>query len=246
MLSIFFLTDRWRLPGAGSTGVFDILPARGNTSSIMVRNAASIMTAGNARLTPKLKRNRTRLRHDPRTTGRISPAWESLRRQMRSGGSSAGSSRALRLDPFALPACFAANDAAADERVRHVELHRERVVVRRCLRGMRMALNMPVSAFSGVSLKLVRAEGEMPAVATVMLEHKDPALALPLFISAEADDAMAEWRVWAPRLGGLCVAPVRPRRRRRGVLAKRRPSILMRRMVRRLAGATPVHHGERE
>jgi hypothetical protein len=185
---------------------------------------------------------------------------------MRSGGSSAGSSRALRLDPFALPACFAASDAAADERVRHVELHRERVVVRRCLRGMRMALNMPVSAFSGVSLKLVRAEGQMPAVATVMLEHKDPALALPLFISAEADDAMAEWRVWAnvlglpqlvteeggslrvamPRLGGLCVAPVRPRRRRRSVLSKRRPSILMRRIVRRLAGATPVHHGERE
>jgi hypothetical protein len=40
---------------------------------------------------------------------------------MRSGGMPAGSSRALRLDPFSLPARFAAIDAAADERVRHVE-----------------------------------------------------------------------------------------------------------------------------
>ncbi|HSP50044.1 MAG TPA: hypothetical protein VLN61_07660 [Pseudolabrys sp.] len=47
----------------------------------------------------------------------------------------AGSSRALRLDPFSLPARFAAIDAAADERVRHVELYRVRVVVRRSLSG---------------------------------------------------------------------------------------------------------------
>ena len=73
---------------------------------------------------------------------------------MRSGGCPAGSSRALRLDPFALPVRFAASDAAADERVRDVELHRERVVVRRSLHGMRMALNLPVSAFAGISLKL--------------------------------------------------------------------------------------------
>ena len=184
---------------------------------------------------------------------------------MRSGGCPAGSSRALRLDPFALPACFAASDAAADERVRHVELHRERVVVRRCLRGMRMALNMPVSAFAGVSLKLTRGEGEKTGRVAITLEHKDPALALPLFSSDEADDATAEWRVWAyvlglpmlvdedgllrepfARIGALRVEPPRPRRRRRNVISNRRPSIFMRRIVRRLAGATPVYHGERE
>ncbi len=78
---------------------------------------------------------------------------------MRSGGLPAGSSRALRLDPFSLPARFAAIDAAADERVRHVELYRERVVVRRSLAGMRMALNMPVSAFAGVALRVTAGEG---------------------------------------------------------------------------------------
>ena len=65
---------------------------------------------------------------------------------MRSGGC-AGSGRALRLDPSCLPVRFFAGDAAADGQVRAVELHRERVVMRRALRGMRMALNMPVAAF---------------------------------------------------------------------------------------------------
>src|SRR5471032_548418 len=120
---------------------------------------------------------------------------------MRSGGMPAGSSRALRLDPFSLPVRFAANDATADERVRHVELYRERVVVRRSLAGMRMALNMPVSAFAGVAIRLTEGEGGEPGTVSVILEHKDPSLALPLFVSAEADDAAAQWRVWANVLG---------------------------------------------
>ena len=73
---------------------------------------------------------------------------------MRSGGC-AGSSRVLRLDPFGLPVRFLAGDATADGHVREVELHRERVVLRRALRGMRMALNMPVAASDGVALWLV-------------------------------------------------------------------------------------------
>jgi hypothetical protein len=177
---------------------------------------------------------------------------------MRSGGCPAGSSRALRLDPFALPVRFSASDAAADERVRHVELHRERVVVRRCLRGMRMALNLPLTAFAGILLKLE------PGAVAVTLEHSDPTLVLPLYISEEPDDATAEWRVWAKvlglpllveddgtlrepyaRIGALRIDTPRPRRRRRSVLCQRRPSILMRRKLWRL-GAVPVHRGERE
>ena len=177
---------------------------------------------------------------------------------MRSGGSPAGSSRVLRLDPFALPLRFAARDAAADEQVRDVELHRERVVVRRSLRGMRMALNLPVSAFAGILLKLE------PGAVAITLEHSDPTLALPLYISEEPDDATAEWRIWAnvlglpllveddgqlrepyARIGGLRINTPRPRRRHRSVLCQRRPSILMRRRLWRL-GAAPVYRGERE
>ncbi|HEY4980781.1 MAG TPA: DUF6101 family protein [Pseudolabrys sp.] len=185
---------------------------------------------------------------------------------MRSGGCPAGSGRALRLDPFCLPVRFAASDAAADERVRHVELYRERVVVRRSLRGMRMALNMPVSAFAGVAIRVVPGEGGAQSSVTVVLEHKDPALALPLFVSVEVDDAFAEWRSWGrvlglpllvaeddgelrepfARMGGVCIERVRPRRRRRSALKRRRPSMPLRRGVTKITDATPVHREERE
>jgi hypothetical protein len=183
---------------------------------------------------------------------------------MRSGGMPAGSSRAQRLDPFSLPARFAAVDAAADERVRQVELYRERVVVRRSIAGMRMALNMPVSAFTGVALRVLLGEGE--ATASVTLEHKDPSLALPLFESGEAGEAFAEWRAWAnvlglpllvaeddgalrepfARIGGVRIADVRPRRRRRSALKRRRASLPLRRVTGKITGATPVYRGERE
>ncbi len=185
---------------------------------------------------------------------------------MRVGGCPAGSGRVERLDPHALPLRFSASDAAADGRVREIELHRERVVVRRCLNGMRMALNLPVAAFAGVALRLARGEaGTRPAVA-VVLAHKDPGLALPLFMSVEPDEAFAEWRSWGQvlglpllvteadgslrnpfaRMGGVRLERPRPRRRRRSVLKKRRPSILLRRMPGTLTASTPVHRGERE
>jgi len=183
---------------------------------------------------------------------------------MRSGGMPAGSGRNARLDPYSLPARFAATDAAADERVRQVELYRERVVVRRSVAGMRMALNMPVSAFAGVALRVLTAEGH--ATASVTLEHKDPSLALPLFASVEADEAFAEWRAWGnvlglpllvaedggalhepfARLGGVRVDDVRPRRRRRSALKRRRASLPLRRRTGKITAATPVYRGERE
>ena len=183
---------------------------------------------------------------------------------MRSGGCPAGSGRALRLDPFALPVRYAASDAAADEQMREVELHRTRVVVRRSLAGMRMALNLPVSAFAGVGLRLVAEAGGMHAA--VVLAHRDPGLALPLYIATEAGDAVADWRSWGAvlglpllvehedgswrepfaRLGALRIAEVRPRRRRRSALKRRRPSIPLRRGCGRVTEATPVHRGERE
>jgi len=185
---------------------------------------------------------------------------------MRSGGLPAGSSRALRLDPFSLLARFAATDAVADEGVRYVELHRERVVVRRTLAGMRISLNMPVSAFTGVAIRVVTREGEIGPIVAVVLEHKDPSLALPLFISGETAEAFAEWRTWAnvlgltlliaeddgvlrepfTRMGGVRVGEVCPHRRRRRALKRRRPSLPLRRRTGRLTAATPVYRGERE
>ena len=180
---------------------------------------------------------------------------------MRVGGCPAGSSRALRLDPHTLPLRYAASDAAADGHTRDIELHRERVVLRRSVGGMRMAINMPLSAFNGVALRMMPGEG---AVA-VVLAHDDPGLVLPLHITDEADEAFAEWHGWAealglpllvedqvgfrkafPKLGEIAAGRPRPRRRRRSGLRARRPAILLRRGVGRITEATPVRRGERE
>jgi uncharacterized protein DUF6101 len=177
----------------------------------------------------------------------------------------AGSSRALRLDPLALPVRFAASDAGADERVRWVELDRERVVLRRAVRGIPMSIKVAVAAFLGVALRLGPAhDGERVALS---LEHRDPALSVPLLSDIRADDVIAQWRLWArilrlpllladpdgnlrepfARIGGVSLAAAAPRRRRRNAIRARRPSILLRRAVppRRTAGAT-MHRGERE
>ena len=76
---------------------------------------------------------------------------------MEAGRIAAGSSRVSRLDPFSLPVRFETADEAADEQRRVIDLHREHVVVRRSVRGMRMALNLPVTAFRGVAIRLNRA-----------------------------------------------------------------------------------------
>lgn len=188
-----------------------------------------------------------------------------MRRQTELGGHSAGSSRTVRLDPLALPLRFTASDAVADERVRHVELHRERVILRRAVQGMRVALNVPVTAFLGVAVRLSAATGDEPARAAVRLEHRDPALSIELYAAPDSTDIVAEWQLWGrvlgvpqlvanadgdlsepfPRLGAVRFKPPTARRRRRSPLAKRRPRFLARR---RMAAKreTAVHRGERE
>jgi hypothetical protein len=184
---------------------------------------------------------------------------------MEAGRFAAGSSRASRLDPFALPVRFEAADEAADECRRVIDLHRERVVVRRSVGGMRMALNLPVAAFRGVAIRLAGKIGEPPSEIAVVLEHGDPALSLPLFSSTATDDIVAEWQCWGrvlglpllvaerdgslrepfTRLGALRVEAPAWRRRRRTVIARRRPALLMRR--RAVPPSAPrVHRAERE
>jgi hypothetical protein len=109
-------------------------------------------------------------------------------------------------------------------------------------------------------------EGDAQAAVSVTLEHEDPSLALPLFVSDEADEAFADWRAWAnvlglpmliveadgvlrepfDRIGGVRLEPSPPRRRRRTAMKRRRPSMPLRRLAGKLTEATPVHRDERE
>ena len=114
---------------------------------------------------------------------------------------SVGASRAERLDPFSLPVRFAVWDKTADERVRQVELTRERVVLRRAVAGMKMAVNLPVTAFLGVAIRMEPPAESAPAGIAVVLEHRDSGLSLPLYRAAEGTDVVAEWKSWARVLG---------------------------------------------
>jgi hypothetical protein len=172
----------------------------------------------------------------------------------------------MRLDPLALPVRFTAADAVADERVRHVELRPERVILRRAIQGMRIALNVPVQAFLGVSIRLVEPTADAAGGVAVYLEHRDPALSIELFCAENSDDVVAEWRLWSrvlgvpplvkgsdgtfaepfPRLGAVrCKEPAQ-RRRRRSPVRGRRPKFLVRRRMGRVGNAPLVHRSARE
>ncbi len=153
----------------------------------------------------------------------------------------------MRLDPHSLPVRFEARDARADGGLRHVEISRDQVVLRRAVRGMRMAINVRVHDFLGVA---VRAADNAHLV---VLVHRDPSLSIPLLVSAdpgEIDDAARNWGaalklslIDEDTVGGSEPAP---RRRRHHVIKSRRPKILMRRRNGAAFETMAVHRGERE
>ena len=169
-----------------------------------------------------------------------------MRRQTATSGiNPAGSSRAVRLDPLSLPVSFNAHDTRADGGVRQIELHRERVVLRRAIHGMRMAVNVRMRDFLGVALR-----GIDDAQALVLV-HRDPSLTIPLCVSSDREEIASAWRMWSdifalPQL--LEDEPCEPamRRRRHNAIRARRPKFLVRRRSGALLNPANIHQGERE
>ena len=177
----------------------------------------------------------------------------------------AGSSRRERLDPFALPLRFEQPDHAADDRVRVVELHCERVILRRAVSGIKMAVNLPLAAYRGIAIRIDKATLDCPASFAIVLEHVDPALALTLYRAGDGDEIVAEWRSWARALGvpllvagsdsgvrelfegvgSVGVGRASARRARHGALKARRSMKALRRRSHPIA-TTKVYRGERE
>jgi len=150
----------------------------------------------------------------------------------------------MRLDPLSLPLSFTAHDIRADGGVRQVELHRERVVLRRAVRGMRMAVNLRVSDFLGVALR------NADDAQTLVLQHRDPSLTIPLCLSSDPEEIASAWKMWSeifslPQLQEETREPT-PRRRRRNAVRFRRPKFLMRRRVGALLNPANTYRGERE
>lgn len=170
-----------------------------------------------------------------------------MRRQTATGGvTPAGSSRAERLDPLSLPTSFEARDARADGGVRTIEIARDRVILRRAVRGVRMTINIRISEFLGVALRTI------DGAPTLILKHRDPSLSIPLAGGAEDVDAASER--WAetfalPRLteqATLVAGEPALRRRRRNAIKARKPSILMRRKPGGDISRMGIFRGERE
>jgi hypothetical protein len=190
-----------------------------------------------------------------------------LRRQIAVGESlPAGSGRAWRLDPRSLPARFSAEDRSADGRTRLVEIDRDRVLLTRTVSGVLMRLNLPLSNFLGVAMRLLPASGESPDTIAIVLEHRDAALSVPLHVADDTDQIIADWQLWAnvlrkkllvaeidgsfrepfATLGMLPVNEMIPRRLRRTALRARRPKMYRKRIVTRDMTGMPSHAGERE
>jgi hypothetical protein len=151
----------------------------------------------------------------------------------------------LRLDPLSLPVSFDAHDTRADGGVRSVELHRERVVLRRALRGMRMAVSVQVRDFLGVALRGID-DAQM-----LVLAHRDPSLTIPLCVSSDPNEIASAWQMWSeifalPQLPEEKLREPAPRRRRRNAIRARRPKFLVRRRAGDLLNPANIHQGERE
>ena len=169
-----------------------------------------------------------------------------MRRQTATSGiNPAGSSRALRLDPHSLPISFNAQDTRADGGVRRIELHRERVVVRRALHGMRMAVNVRMRDFLGVALRGID-DAQM-----LVLVHRDPSLTIPLCVSSDREEIASAWQMWSdifalPQLPEDQAHEPAMRRRRHSAIRARRPKFLVRRRRGGLQNLANIHQGERE
>ena len=97
----------------------------------------------------------------------------------------------MRLDPLSLPLSFHAHDTRADGGVRQIELHRERVVLHRAVKGMRMAINVRVSDFLGVALR------GLDDAQMLVLAHRDPSLNIPLCVSSDHEEIASAWQMWS-------------------------------------------------
>jgi len=170
-----------------------------------------------------------------------------VRRQTSTSGiNPAGSSRALRLDPLSLPLSFQAHDTRADGGVRRIELHRERVVLHRAVKGMRMAINVRVSDFLGVALRDLDDDAQM-----LVLAHRDPSLNIPLCVSSDHDEIATAWQMWSdilalPLLAEDDNSEPATRRRRHNAIRARRPKFLVRRRGGNLVNTETIHRDERE
>jgi hypothetical protein len=173
--------------------------------------------------------------------------------------------RAKKLDPARLPLNFTSPDDAADGGERAVTLDADRIVMARRISDVAMKINLPLTAYRGVAIRVLPGASEEHDSFAVVLSHTDPGLEVTLFEAQDDSEIIAEWRKWAAtlglplvmegldgrsvvaatRLGDVEISRPRPRRAR-SFLKNRRPRFLTRRRAGTPSLVPFVHYGERE
>ena len=158
----------------------------------------------------------------------------------------AGSGCTSQPDPLFLPARYNARDGRADDGVRHIELTRERVVVRRAVDGIPMAVNVRIRDFLGIACR------NTEDAQVILLVHRDPSLSIPLLVTTDHSAIQQAWDAWLallalPRIERE-IAGDEPacRRRRHNAIKARRPKFLVRRKTATSSSKRRVYRDERE
>ena len=101
----------------------------------------------------------------------------------------------MRLDPFALP-LVSSHDKAADERIRSVELTRERVVMRRAGPRHQDGGSSADGRDLGVAIRLQPPADGCPATITIDSENTTIRAFAGAICAPDAADVAAEWQSW--------------------------------------------------
>ncbi len=160
------------------------------------------------------------------------------------GGATAGSSRAYRLDPHTLPARSFPLAGGVAEAAFIIES--DRAIVRRPLAAD--PVSVPLAAYRGVSVRMEAIGDQGDVCGYVELLHNDPSLTLGLAVDEDPAMIAADWQAWGrtlhlplliigqdgsvgeplAQIGGVLMGPPMPRRRY-SFFAGRRPRFLTRR-----------------
>ena len=153
----------------------------------------------------------------------------------------------LQLDPHSLPVSFEACDGRADGGVRHIEINHERVLVRRAVSGIRMAIAVRVNEFLGIACRATD-EGQ-----ALVIAHRDPSLSIPLLVTSNGEQIEQAWKMWSDLLALPQIEEENdasrepaPRRRRHNAIRTSRPKFLVRRKSGHYLAQPLVHSDERE
>lgn len=105
--------------------------------------------------------------------------------------------RAMRLDPFDLPAALSYT-TRDDQGEVHYSIDKRGVVIRRALvkSELPVTIAIPAQLFRGVAASASE-DGQGHVTVTLELHHNDPQLSVPLLVADHLDDIAADWRAWA-------------------------------------------------